>query len=136
MEARFRVDRLLWEMAQSIDNKVITQTIPQPKNWLRDATTSADSRIHDPSFSVGELARLAGCSENHLNRSIRKYYRRTSQAFIRQLRINRAQHMLTQDPTLDCVEIAMRCGFSYARHLHDQWRKETGISFRAYRSEQ
>ena len=98
MRARFAVDRILWDMATSAENTTLAPAPCQPPGWLRDAITAAQPRLKDPTFTVSALARLAGCSDNHLNRTVRHTFNRTAQALLRELRINRARHMLTHDP--------------------------------------
>jgi AraC-like DNA-binding protein len=133
MEARFVVNRLLWQMAHADDIPTTNADHPRPPQWLRDAITAADAKLKDPDFRVSGLARLAGVSENYLNRVVRQCYGRTAQALLRQMRIHRAQHMLEQNPEQSSKAIAARCGFSSTRQLRDAWQAETGSGLRQAR---
>ena len=128
MMARFAVDRMLWQMAKISPQESMTCQAPPPPDWLRDALTAAHDHLHLVAFNVSGLAKLAGCSTNYLNSCIRISYGTTAQAMLRQLRIDRARHLLQQQPEINTAQLAAQCGFSSARHLLDQWRRATGES--------
>jgi len=133
MQARFLVDQTLWE---AIVGAFQTQQIECPPAfpaWLTDAVKVARDKLSDPSFQVEAFAKLAGCSTNHLNRTIRETDGSTSRAFLRRMRIERASHILQNDPTASSNWIARQCGFTGARQLRDLWLLEVGGSLNSYR---
>jgi len=134
LHARFELDQaLLAFVEKGFESGRITGCRPRPA-WLRDAVQAVNGKLSDPTFQVKHFAQLAGCSVDHLNRTIQTFYGCSSSTFLRRLRIERAAHLLQHDPAVRTEEVADLCGFSSARHLRDQWKCETGQGLRSFRS--
>jgi len=114
------------------------------------ARASASSRHREPSWldrvedflragfdaplSLAAIAANAGVHPVHLARTYRRHRQRTIGDRIRELRIERACHLLatTRDTIAD---IAHRCGFSDQSHLARLMRQRLGVTPTRYRAE-
>ncbi len=55
MEARFVVDRLLWDIAVAAYESGQTKLLQQTPRWLLELVTLAERKSRDPTFSIDEL---------------------------------------------------------------------------------
>ena len=124
MYARFLIDQILWrEIARGYALGAIRGDRMRPQ-WLQDCIAAADAHLHDPDFNVPALVRLSGSSHGHFCRTVRRYDGCTPSGLLRQLRVQRAGHMLGHDPAVPIDEIVDRCGFGSATRYRRQWREE------------
>jgi len=79
------------------------------------------NRLADP-LSLPALAALAGVGERQLNRLFRDKVGRSTMAFYRMLRLDKARNLLTQTP-LSLTEIALATGFSSSAHFSKAFRE-------------
>lgn len=83
-------------------------------------------------FSLGAAARAIGATERTLERRVRAVLGRSPIAFVQDLRVAQAVHLLqTTDETLDAI--AARVGYSEATTLRTLLRKRTGRGVRELR---
>ncbi|MBP2232705.1 AraC family transcriptional regulator [Azospirillum agricola] len=80
---------------------------------------------HPPSLE--RLAEAAGMSHARLNRCFRKAYGQTVFAWLRDRRLERAEHCL-RDGGRSVTEIAFLCGFSSSSHFAAAFRERHGCS--------
>lgn len=80
---------------------------------------------HPP--SLDRLAETAGMSHARLNRCFRKAYGLTVFAWLRDRRLDRAEHCL-RDGSQSVTEIAFLCGFSSSSHFAAAFRERHGCS--------
>ncbi|MEN9844667.1 MAG: hypothetical protein RLZZ612_2496, partial [Pseudomonadota bacterium] len=82
-----------------------------------------DAHLPDnDALSLGQLAQQAHLSEFHLSRMFRLSMGCSIHAWIVQQRIARACHWLTHS-NMSMTDIAWRCGFHSASHLHHTLHK-------------
>ena len=83
-------------------------------------------------ISMDAMARLAGLSSTHFNRRFRSLLRMSPTDFLRSLRMQEAQRLLTVSQ--DSVgEIALASGFYDQSHFTKRFRATTGMTPLAYR---
>ncbi|MEM8954071.1 MAG: AraC family transcriptional regulator [Verrucomicrobiota bacterium] len=83
-------------------------------------------------ISMEAMAELAGLSPTHFNRRFRAVLRMSPTEFLRSLRVQEAQRLLTM--TEDSVgEIALAAGFYDQSHFTKRFRGTTGMTPLAYR---
>lgn len=114
-----RVQRNAW---------VRMQAYSQP---LADAMRCMEARIDVP-LTIAELAATAGVSLRQLDRLFRRYLHAAPADYYRQLRLDRARHLLIQTG-LPVLEVAAATGFSSSAHLARAFRDRFGASPQAYR---
>lgn len=84
------------------------------------------------SISMAEMANLAGVSSTHFNRRFRQLLRMTPMAYLRTVRVQAAQQMLTTS-SRTLSEIALAVGFTDQSHFTRRFRETTGMTPHAYR---
>jgi AraC family transcriptional regulator len=85
------------------------------------------------SLSMKEIARAAGRHEIHLAREFRRYFGLPVGSYLRQVRTERAAHLLRYTGS-DITEIALRCGFASHAHLCRVFKAHFGVSPSQYRA--
>ncbi len=107
------------------------QSHPVPY-WLRKAC----AEMHKPenmALGIPRLVAVSGKSQEHLTRSMQRYLSTTPSAYINNLRLERAAHLLT---TTDrgVYHIMLEVGFQNASYFNKLFREKYHISPRKYRT--
>ena len=89
-------------------------------------------RQYSEPISMAEMAQLAGLSSTHFNRRFRQLLRMTPMQYLRAVRIQAAQHLLTTT-SRSVAEIAAEVGYTDQSHLTKRFREVTGMTPAAYR---
>jgi AraC-like DNA-binding protein len=99
---------------------------------LRPAVEYAFERFSEK-VEVRDLARLAGLSLSQFERRFKKLFGLTPSRHLLRIRVNAARTLLAQSGTA-LGEIALRCGFYDQSQFGRMFKRETGLTPRAYRS--
>jgi AraC family cel operon transcriptional repressor len=99
--------------------------------WLSRAMDRF-ARGAELSGGPAELAQLAGRSSEHVNRTMRRLFGRTTTEYIHEVRLNRAGRLLrlTAQPI---AEIALDCGYDNLGYFYRRFGERFGLTPRAYR---
>jgi AraC family transcriptional regulator len=99
--------------------------------WLRRAHELLHDRFRED-LPLAEVAEVAGVHPAHLSRAFRQSYGCTVGDYLRQLRIERAcvELQATERPL---AEIASALGYSDQSHFTTAFRRQTGVTPRAFR---
>lgn len=81
-----------------------------------------ENHIAEP-LDLAQLAGLTGLGERQLNRLFRDKLGRSTMGFYRDLRLDKADNLLTQS-TLSVTEIALATGFSSSAHFSQSYRQK------------
>ena len=84
-------------------------------------------------ISLGDMARLCGCSEAYFCRQFKKTYGKTYTDLLSQCRMERARELLEEDGDSSISAIAEAVGFHSFSHFCVCFRKATGQTPSAYR---
>ncbi len=87
-----------------------------------EAVGLMEAYLEEP-LSCVELARRSGLSTRQMERLFRKYLKRTPQRYYLELRLERAQRLLTQS-SLPVMEVALACGFVSPSHFAKCYREQ------------
>lgn len=92
------------------------------------------ARIHlsDPNLSVAHLAKMLGCSSEHLSRRFRLERGCTLTEWITGQRITLAKELLA-DPRCNIAEVGWACGFNAPSYFIRVFHQKTGATPRVYR---
>jgi len=143
-----------YEAAQLLDRmmrgeKVGTEGVLIPPLGVAERQSSDVYAIDDPDvaaalryirehacegISVAEVLQAVPLSRRMLEHRFLKLVRRTPHAEIIRIRMERASRLL-RETDLSLAEIASRAGFADANYLSIAFKKQTGVSPRAYRAE-
>ena len=88
----------------------------------------------DEALSLAELARIGGLS---LSRFVRAFHSATGQPphrFLLGIRLEKAR-VLLEHSELPVIEVGLQCGFGQPSHFAAMFRKATGLTPRAWRTE-
>ncbi|AKU97858.1 Transcriptional regulator, AraC family [Labilithrix luteola] len=98
---------------------------------LRLIDTYLDERL-DEVVRMADLVEATGLSTSHFSRAFKRAYGEKFSAYVIQCRLTRAKKMmLATDCSIGAVAVA--CGFSDQPHFNRLFRREEGISPRAWR---
>ncbi len=92
---------------------------------ILDVVESMESHIADP-LALEHLAQFAGVSSRQLNRLFRRIMGKTTMAYYRDLRLDKAQNLLRNSP-LTLTEIALATGFSSSSHFSKAHTDSFGV---------
>ena len=81
-----------------------------------------EEHLEEP-LSCVELSGRSGISTRQMERLFRKYLKRTPQRYYLELRLERAQRLLTQS-SLPVMEVALACGFVSPSHFAKCYREQ------------
>jgi AraC family transcriptional regulator len=87
----------------------------------------------DTDIRLKDLADLACLSKDHFLRAFRDTVGQTPYHYVLTQRLERARHLLRQEPDLPIAEIALRCGFKNVSHFSTTFKRTTGSSPREFR---
>ncbi|MFQ5970979.1 MAG: GlxA family transcriptional regulator [Alphaproteobacteria bacterium] len=93
---------------------------------LITAVEIMEANLAEP-ITQEQLSLYVGLSGRQLERLFRSHLGRTPSQFYRELRLERARHLLYQTE-LPIVELALACGFSSASHFSKCYREMYGIA--------
>ncbi len=99
---------------------------------LLDAIEMMETHIADP-LSMKQIAEITGVSPRQLNRMFQGKLSRSTMAFYRDLRLERARRLLSQTP-LSLSEVAEATGFAAMPHFSRAYSSAFGVSPSTIRS--
>lgn len=99
--------------------------------WLAHARAAMTEPRHLP-HGVPRLVRLAGCSPEHLARTVRRVHGVTPTELVNQLRLSWAGAEL-QYSSREIADIALAAGFESLSHFYHLFRRQHGVPPRQFR---
>jgi AraC-like DNA-binding protein len=98
---------------------------------VRQAMAYIHTHYSEP-ISRTDLARHVALSDDHLTFCFRKELGVTPIAYLNRYRVNQAKQLLA-DPGKSITEVALEVGFSDSGYFSRVFRREVGLSPKAYR---
>jgi AraC family transcriptional regulator len=122
--------RLLFA-ARSLQQPRQSTSCSLPRRILRHVLDRMEAEI-DSDLTLTQLAAESGYSRTHFLRMFRGATGQSPHRYLLELRLNKAESMLTNF-SLSLVDIALACGFSSHAHFSTAFRSRYGVSPSAYR---
>jgi len=124
------------ELRDQMDRYLPSRGLPEfsgvAGRFLQNVMQVIERQLHDPDFTVANLAEAMDLSRRHLTRRLRGEADTTPAALIRARRIERAKCQLEKNP--DTVrEVGAAVGFQSASHFSQTFRQEVGCPPTVYR---
>ncbi len=117
---------------------LVSEDVPADIHTTERAVVQAAGYMRDhfrEEISAADIAGAAGFSPDYLSRKFRQATGMSVHEYLRYLRLQQAALELVE--TRDTVtDIALRCGFSGGNYFKDCFRRQYGVSPRAFRSGQ
>ncbi|MCA9235767.1 MAG: DNA-binding transcriptional regulator [Planctomycetales bacterium] len=110
-----------------------TQTFAVADPRLREAMQYLHDHLHEPLFTIDDVARHATVSRRWLEYAFREALEETPYQYLRRQRLARARRLLIDEPEEKIYRIAQQSGFSSAKQLAISFQQELGLSPREYR---
>lgn len=110
-----------------------TQTFAVTDPRLRSAMQYLHDHLHEPLFTIDDVARHATVSRRWLEYAFREALEETPYQYLRRQRLARARRLLMDEPNEKIHRIARISGFSSAKQLAILFQQELGMSPREYR---
>ncbi|MBE6560897.1 MAG: helix-turn-helix transcriptional regulator [Ruminococcaceae bacterium] len=129
----YRCLAVLYDLFAQIEHECSAPERHAVPKRIRDVMTYVNRNFDNPSLSVSELAERAGISEVYLRREFRMYADMTPHEYIRKVRLENAQALLST-ALYSISEVATRCGFDSISYFSDQFRRIYGISPSVFRN--
>jgi AraC-like DNA-binding protein len=114
------------ELAMSRPNEA------RKERGIRHAIAFIREHFAEP-LSVAQVARVAGFAAGYFSKVFVQNQQVTFQSYVRQLRLERAKHMLIAT-TFSAERVGRLCGFSSRTHFHRAFRQMCGMSPLEYRA--
>lgn len=109
-----------------------TQPAPPEGDTLERVCAWLSCNLHQTIRLHKVAQKVAYTSPGHLSRLFRQRYGVSFNAFVRQLRMDKAVHLL-KESQLTIQQIARRCGYPSAARFSEQFKKLHAMSPRTYR---
>lgn len=149
IEKPFSMDFLEWKVANALKTRKILEekyskkitTAPSEvelespdEKLIQELVQLVEDHLNDPKLSVEFLADQVGMSRANLYRKLQKILDETPVAFIRRLKLQRAQQILAMKKFY-VAEVAYMCGFKSQRYFSKCFVKEFGYTPTQYASQ-
>jgi DNA-binding response OmpR family regulator len=133
-ELRARIENLLRNAEVRHENPLPTAAEPIaepaeiPESWLQILEQIVRKNLHEPTFSVDILAEEFGYTRQTLNKNLKAAVGLTTTEYIKEVRLNFARELLTENPNLTVKEVAEVIGASNVKYFSRQFKERFGVS--------
>ena len=106
----------------------------QPKKIIRENNTIVQAAIkyiqenYTSTIRLGEVAKMLSVSEEHLSRTFKKEITFGFSEFVTLIRLQKAEHMLKNEPSRAITEGAYACGFNDSNYFSYKFKKAYGLT--------
>lgn len=124
---------ILYQIIGQLYNDLVFDEIThKTANKIEIALDYLNRNYSHSDLKISEVAKMTGMSEKHFRRVFYDVYKKKPHEFLKDIRLNNAEQLLlnTSKPISD---IAIRCGFSDVYSFSHCFKRNIGISPKAYR---
>ncbi|PTT02755.1 hypothetical protein DBR11_04050 [Pedobacter sp. HMWF019] len=79
-------------------------------------------------YSIDELAQIAGMNRTKIQTGFKAIFGKTIHTYTLDLKMQKAKHLLTEDPNVSLKEVAAKVGYKYANHFSTAFKKKFKFS--------
>lgn len=116
-------EALLILMIRNQPQKVISEN-----NTIVEAAIKYIQNNYMSTIRLGEVAKMLSVSEEHLSRTFKKEITFGFSEYITLIRLQKAEHMLKNEPSRAITEVAYACGFNDSNYFSYKFKKAYGVT--------
>jgi len=113
--------------------EVTQQKNPENELFIQQLISLIQGHMLNDSFTVEQCAALMNLSYPVFYKRVKTAMDLTPVELVRQMRIQKAQQLLTDQQTLSVAEIAYACGFTTPQYFNRVFKEQTGFTPAEYR---
>lgn len=102
------------------------ETIQQDRNTIIEAAIKYIQNNYMSTIRLAEVAKMLSVSEEHLSRTFKKEITFGFSEYITLIRLQKAEHMLKNEPSRSITEVAYACGFNDSNYFSYKFKKAYG----------
>lgn len=102
--------------------------VEQERNSIVDAAVKYIQENYTSTIRLSDLAKMLSVSEEHLSRIFKKEITFGFSEYVTLIRLQKAEHMLKNEPSRAVTEVAYACGFNDSNYFSYKFKKAYGIS--------
>lgn len=114
--------------------EVATQHDPEKERFVQKLIAYIESQLENETFSIEAAASEMNMSYAAFYRKVRTLMDVSPVDLVKQLRMQRAQHLLSTEDSLPISEVAYRCGFSTPQYFNRVFKETMGLTPVEYRT--
>lgn len=104
------------------------EKINQERNTIVEAAIRYIQNNYNTTIRLAEVAKMLSVSEEHLSRTFKKEITFGFSEYITLIRLQKAEHMLKNEPSRAVTEVAYACGFNDSNYFSYKFKKAYGIT--------
>jgi AraC-like DNA-binding protein len=112
------------------------EKIRQDRNSIVDATIKYIQSNYMSTIRLADVAKMLSVSEEHLSRTFKKEITFGFSEYVTLIRLQKAEHMLKNEPSRAITEVAYACGFNDSNYFSYKFKKAYGVTPSEVRDEQ
>ena len=120
---RNHIEGLLILMIRHQPNRVTNEN-----NTIVQAAIKYIKENYMSTIRLSEVAKMLSVSEEHLSRTFKKEITFGFSEYITLIRLQKAEHMLKNEPSRAVTEVAYACGFNDSNYFSYKFKKAYGLS--------
>ena len=105
-----------------------SKTVDQERNSIVEAAVKYIQENYTSTIRLADVAKLLSVSEEHLSRTFKKEISFGFSEYITLIRLQKAEHMLKNEPSRAVTEVAYACGFNDSNYFSYKFKKAYGIT--------
>ena len=102
--------------------------VEQERNSIVDAAVKYIQENYTSTIRLADVAKMLSVSEEHLSRIFKKEITFGFSEYITLIRLQKAEHMLKNEPSRAVTEVAYACGFNDSNYFSYKFKKAYGIT--------
>jgi AraC-like DNA-binding protein len=104
------------------------EKIKQENNTIVQAAIKYIQNNYMSTIRLADVAKMLSVSEEHLSRTFKKEITFGFSEYITLIRLQKAEHMLKNEPSRAVTEVAYACGFNDSNYFSYKFKKAYGIT--------
>lgn len=105
-----------------------SKNLDQGRNSIVEAAVKYIQENYTSTIRLADVAKMLSVSEEHLSRTFKKEITFGFSEYITLIRLQKAEHMLKNEPSRAVTEVAYACGFNDSNYFSYKFKKAYGLT--------